>query len=291
MVLVIIILVAWAVILGPSLLKRRARSGGDQSITHFHHQLRILESSAPEPIVAPAYRLRAMDDRGMPTTITYPDRAAPPKLTVVGAKELPRPALAFLGEPVTEAVTGVESTPAPVVRDRTAIRRKATGADFGTHHDYDDYDDRDSYGYGPGGPTEDHLVPGRPRPPRDRWTGPSAPPAAYDDRLRPDGFAGQQARRRRRDTLAVLVAVLAAAMVFAAVSGATALWAVCAVDAVALVGYMALLVHMQRLAVERERKLHYLDGRDGVRPMELGGLPTQVSGRYAHPSSQQAIAR
>ena len=73
MVLVIIILVAWIVILGPSLIKRRARSGGDQSITHFHYQLRVLEHSAPEPLVAPAYRLRAVDGTGSPTGITYPD--------------------------------------------------------------------------------------------------------------------------------------------------------------------------------------------------------------------------
>ena len=102
-VLVIIILVAWVVILGPSLLKRRARSGGDQSISHFHYQLRVLEQRAPEPIVAPAYRLRAVDGSGAPTTIVCPDTGRPPVLTVVGAKELPRPALAFLGEPESPA--------------------------------------------------------------------------------------------------------------------------------------------------------------------------------------------
>ena len=76
MVLVIIVLLAWAIILGPSVVKRRAHGGGHQSITHFHHQLSILEHSAPEPIVAPAYRLRAVDGGGTPTGITYPDTAA-----------------------------------------------------------------------------------------------------------------------------------------------------------------------------------------------------------------------
>ena len=71
-VLVIIIVAAWAVILGPSLLKRRAHSGGDQSITHFHHQLRVLEQRAPEPIVAPAYRLRAVDGTGRRPGSTIP---------------------------------------------------------------------------------------------------------------------------------------------------------------------------------------------------------------------------
>ena len=85
-------------------------AGGDQSITHFHHQLRILEHSAPEPIVAPAYRLRAVDGGGTPTGITYPG-PPPPKLTVVGAKELPRPALAFLGEPGDPAGTAPRRRP------------------------------------------------------------------------------------------------------------------------------------------------------------------------------------
>jgi len=116
-VLVIIILVAWIVILGPSLIKRRARSGGNQSISHFHYQLRILEHSAPEPIVAPAYRLRAVDGSGAPTGITYPDSGTRPVLTVVGAKELPRPALAFLGEPDPSVAAEVGATD---VRDEPA---------------------------------------------------------------------------------------------------------------------------------------------------------------------------
>ena len=58
--------------------------------------------------MAPAYRLRAVDGSGAPTTIHYPDDGRPPVLTVVGAKELPRPALAFLGdpEPATVAPSG-----------------------------------------------------------------------------------------------------------------------------------------------------------------------------------------
>jgi len=38
---------------GASLVKRRARAGGHQSITHFHHQLSILEHSAPSPSCRP----------------------------------------------------------------------------------------------------------------------------------------------------------------------------------------------------------------------------------------------
>src|SRR5580704_16253587 len=99
-VLVIIIAAAWIVILGPKLLNRRSRTVGEiGSISHFHHQLSILEHSAPKPIVAPAYRLRSMGDDGDPGAgSSYPEVAAVPVLSVVGAKELPRPALAFLGQ-------------------------------------------------------------------------------------------------------------------------------------------------------------------------------------------------
>jgi len=266
MVLVIIILVAWAVILGPGFLKRRARSGGDQSISHFHRQLRILEHSAPEPIVAPAYRLRAVDGSAAPTGITYPDSRTPPKLTVVGAKELPRPALAFLGDPVPDA--DAVASPGPVV---TGIHGTGgLGAD------------------GDRGPDDPVAAWVRPRPARDEW----APdvPAALDGPFRGDGSARQQARRRRRDTLAVLGVAFVAALLAAVATGATAVWALCALAAVALGAYVSLLVHLRRVADERERKLHYLDVGDDRRPAGVGVPRPYVSGRYAHPSNQRAAA-
>ena len=202
MVLVIVILVAWAVILGPGLVKRRARSGGDQSITHFHHQLRILEHSAPEPIVAPAYRLRAVDGNGTPMGISYPDSSAPPKLTVVGAKELPRPALAFLGEPAPAPET-VLTSGSPAAGPPRA-----------------DHDHEADHGL---------MVVGRHRSLRDEWVPAAATLIDPDGSHRGDGFARQQARRRRRDTLTVLAAVFAATLPVAAVTGATAVWALCRV--------------------------------------------------------------
>jgi hypothetical protein len=74
------------------------------------------------------------------------------------------------------------------------------------------------------------------------------------------------------------------------VTGSSFVWAVVALDAVALGAYVGLLVHLRRRAQEREMKLHYLEPR-ADRPEPIGGLPTYVSGRYAHPSNQQAIAR
>src|SRR5271154_438645 len=163
-VVVIIIVAAWAVLLGPSLVKRRARGGGNQSITHFHYQLRVLEQRAPDPIVSPAYRLRSVDDSGAPTTINYPDTGRPPVLTVVGAKELPRPALAFLGEPEAE------------VHGPTPFDQRQVAPATDTDYDYHDY------GYDPTPST-------------------TAVSAATMAPRAPDAYTRGQARRRRRDTL------------------------------------------------------------------------------------------
>jgi hypothetical protein len=256
-VLVIIILAAWIVVLGPSVIKRRARGGGNQSITHFHYQLRVLEHSAPEPLIAPAYRLRAVDGGGSPTGITYPDRGEPPVLTVVGAKELPRPALAFLGDPVPDPAGPLDVGP-----------------------------DRD---LPPAARADDPAVPDHRRPAR-YGTAPT-PPVDLDLRARPaDGAARHLARRRRRDTLLVLVGVLAVTVLLGLVTGSTALWAVCTLDAVALAAYVAVLVQLRRRAEERESKLHYLEVRD-ERGAPAAVSRSYVSGRYAHPSNQHAAAR
>lgn len=126
-ILVIIILMAWLVILGPNLMKRRSRAvGGINSISHFHRQLRVLEHSAPQPIVTPAYRLRAVDASGVPLQgADGSEVGVAPKLSVVGADQLPRPALAFLGQdppgsgsdpdagPADRPVTGTHPVPDP----------------------------------------------------------------------------------------------------------------------------------------------------------------------------------
>lgn len=110
MILVIFIVAAWVVILTPSLMRRHSRAVGEiGSISHFHRQLRVLEHSAPEPIVAPAYRLRSFGD-GSPDQ-RFPEVASVPVLSVVGASELPRPALAFLGEEPEERSDPSEGVP------------------------------------------------------------------------------------------------------------------------------------------------------------------------------------
>ncbi len=72
-------------------------------------------------------------------------------------------------------------------------------------------------------------------------------------------------------------------------TGSSIIWAVVALDGVALAAYVGVLVHLRRMALERETKLHYLDPL-AARPARPGGQRTYMSGRYAHPSNQQAAA-
>ena len=243
MIFVIIIAVAWIVILGPNLVRRRSRAGGGiNSISHFHRQLRILEHSGPQPIVTPAFRLRSMDGTGAPGPVASGPAAPAPVLTVVGANQLPRPALAFLGQ-----------------------------APADPHADVDAHGDSLDVAPDAWGPTPGDIA---------RDPGPlhrSAEP-----------HARHLARRRRRDTLGVLTAIFVVTFLIGWIPGAGMAWALTALSGVALAGYVSMLVHLRRLADERERKLHYL--RPGAE--RSGGIarPILMSGRYAHPSNQAAAA-
>jgi hypothetical protein len=263
MALVIIIVMAWLVILGPSLVKRRSRTaGGVNSISHFHRQLRILESSAPDPIVTPAFRLRSVNGSAAGTESdrsTGPGRVAvamAPKLSVVGADLLPRPALAFLGEDPAGVAAGADDGAGGGIDDAW------TGVDSG------------------GAPVP--SLPSRPssRPPQD---------------------ARALVRRRRRDTLAVLAGLVSTTFLVGFIPGAGAARIVTLLSALALAAYVAMLVRMRKLAEERDRKLHHLPSQqplpydevfetEEALPAGVTGLPVRVSGRYAHPSNQAAAA-
>ena len=69
------------------------------------------------------------------------------------------------------------------------------------------------------------------------------------------------------------------------VPGASITWVVTALSGLALVVYVAFLVHLRRMAEERDQKLHYLNPGGVVR------APVAASGRYAHPSNQAVAAR
>jgi hypothetical protein len=259
MVVVVVILVAWVVILGPSVLRRRARAGSHQSIVHFHHQLRILEHSAPEPIVAPAYRLRSVGGAEAPHGISYPGSGERPVLTVVGAKDLPRPALAFLGEPAPVDGDGVAGRPAPgaVARgfdawesyEMTPHYRAPAAAPY----DYADPDGAAALG----GHGADPLAGVDPRHPGVYRPTPGEELRAHEAAVR------RQTRRRRRDALLVLSGATLFTFLAACASGSGAIWFLTALAVAALGGYVVLLVQLQRRAYEREDKLHYIDAHRG----------------------------
>jgi hypothetical protein len=154
---------------------------------------------------------------------------------VVGADQLPRPALAFLGE---------DPTPAPGSATGQAYTQQA----------------------------------------------PDPVPADAGLLRAPDPYARHLARRRRRDTLGILAMVFVVTLMIGFVPGAGVAWTVTALSGVALVGYVALLVHLRRRAEERERKLHYLQPAPACAADPVGavGVPVYMSGRYAHPSNQAA---
>jgi hypothetical protein len=58
-VILLILVVVWAIVLGPSLLRRRAERHTGDSIGAFHRQLRVLEHTGPS-LVDPANRLGNM---------------------------------------------------------------------------------------------------------------------------------------------------------------------------------------------------------------------------------------
>jgi hypothetical protein len=231
-ILVIIIAMAWMVILGPGLIKRRLRTGEIGSISHFHKQLRVLELSSSEPIVAPAYRLRSVEgSTGLTAGSERPGAPAPaPVLSVVGASQRPRPALAFLAEGPGAPRTGGERFRSPGPMDL-----------------------RDPMGTG--GPMA---------------TGGAVDAAGAKDRMAL-GDARYRVRKRRRDTLGVMAALFVGTLLIGFVPGAAPAWIVTALSGLALGAYVALLVHLRRGAEERDRKLHYLRPQGVGASVSLGG--------------------
>jgi len=101
---------------------------------------------------------------------------------------------------------------------------------------------------------------------------PSVPPyAPYAAGFRPAGLGRPMSsaamrrraqQRRRRDIFLSLMALTSLSGVCGFVPGLSAVWYLTGVMAVALVGYVLLLVRMRNLAAEREMKLRFLPQPD-----------------------------
>ena len=85
-----------------------------------------------------------------------------------------------------------------------------------------------------------------------------APESAHPPNVRHDPFFRPEACRRRRDVLLVLVGVVVGTGLLGAIPAMRPILVLTAIAAVALAGYVGLLVHLRTLAVEREVKLRYL---------------------------------
>lgn len=102
--LVLLILVAvWALVLGPSLLRRRFERRSNDSIGSFHRQLRVLGRAGPT-LVDPAYRLRTELPRPSVTTLeddsygtVMPDRSTADRPGLIVVRPDARPPLRSAG--------------------------------------------------------------------------------------------------------------------------------------------------------------------------------------------------
>jgi hypothetical protein len=254
-ILLVVVAVVWIAILGRGMVRRRVDGvEGITSISDFHQQLRVLEHSSPPPIVAPAFRLHAIGGRRVsPDEAEGPEHDGRPVLTVVGAKDLPRPALAFLGQE-TDEESGASHPTRPGGTDGALAPRGPAAMVFS--------DDESS-----------------------RSTG-------TQPRLAHDPVARQLALRRRRDVLGLLSVVFFLTMLAGFIPGASVLWTLTALSGLALTAYVVLLVQIRRRAEERERKLRFL-GRwddDVAAPYAEDPYPEHMVGRYAHPSHGAAAA-
>jgi hypothetical protein len=97
---------------------------------------------------------------------------------------------------------------------------------------------------------------------------------------RPATMTRSEARRRRRDVLFALAGVALVTLMFAVLLGGPFVYLQLLAD-VALLGYLGLLVHTQRLAAERRDKVRYLAPMGGVSDIESPYLlPHSASANY-----------
>jgi hypothetical protein len=110
-----------------------------------------------------------------------------------------------------------------------------------------------------------------------------------------DAFSRQVARKRRRDTLMVLVLTFACSLFLGMIPATRMLWVVSAISGVAIVAYVALLVHLRGVAAERERKLHYLRPEGAYETGTTAGAyqydERYRDARYGNPADRSVAVR
>lgn len=232
MALLILVAALWAVVLAPTMLKRRSERKSVGSIEHFHHQLHLLERTGPK-LVPPAYRLESVESAtGVAVGATgYPAITSSAR----------RPNLVLL-KPVAPG----EHPDDEVVDDASGGHYRRVGPPPGL------WPEEPAEGTGAGSPVTGAPAPG----PYDL---PGAGTSRHGRRVGVPRGRLDEARRRRRD----FVALLAGTTVFTALLGIVPslhlLWVVSVLGIVALAAYVGLAAYMLRAdtaMASRPRRAH-----------------------------------
>ncbi len=258
-VVLLILAVLWAVVLGPSLLRKRAERRGGDSIGAFRHQLRTLQRSG----ALARYSMAGVDSTYapamMPSDESPIDFPAHRGRQVVGRQFDARQ---FDGRQVDGRQVADhkedryhfagESTEA-IGRAMGAMTGLRTGLTLLRQAGADSFDQ------------PEQAVQGMTRP-RTR---------------RPDPYFRPEACRRRRQVLVALLVATGGATLFGVIPPLHVLLVVAVLGVLALLGYVMLLVYLRGLATEREMKLRYLADRPAPVQIPLRQQPPVVVRRAA----------
>ncbi|MHB1763494.1 MAG: hypothetical protein ACYCTL_11350 [Acidimicrobiales bacterium] len=240
----LILAVLWAVVLGPSLLRKRAERRGGDSIGAFRHQLRTLQRSG----ALARYSMVGIDSTYapamMPSDESPIDFPAHRGRQVVGREVADHKADRYhLAGESTEAIG----------RAMGAMTGLRTGLTLLRQAGADSFDQ------------PEQAVQGMTRP-RTR---------------RPDPYFRPEACRRRRQVLVALLVATGGATLFGVIPPLHVLLVVAVLGVLALLGYVMLLVYLRGLATEREMKLRYLADRPAPVQIPLRQQPPVVVRRAA----------
>ena len=113
-VVLLILGVVWAVVLGPSLLRRRAERHSGDSIGAFHRQLRVLEHAGPS-LVNPANRMATGPRTGSPANPHPPNVRHDPFFRPEACRRRREVLLVLAGLTVATGLLGVVPSMQPVL--------------------------------------------------------------------------------------------------------------------------------------------------------------------------------
>lgn len=229
---ILFLIVLWAIVLGPTLIRRWSDGRFGNSIGAFNSHLRVLRRTNPADLVPAAHYLRDEPERYAQVGPLPPPARSVPVVRILRdpALEVSGPVSVVPAAPADHmAVPGVAPLQgmAPV-RGTAATPAGSARAGFGMV--FDDLQ-RDGHPYATAYETS--------RP----WS-PARRPTARDI-----------TRKRRRDTLVVLGVAVASCLALGSVPTLRPIWYVAACAGAVLVTYVGLVIRYESLAYERREKV------------------------------------